>query len=225
MDLQSLFDAHVFASVQKRLHLDKLAGDARWSFAMDDGLLRFGNRLAFSAQVLGTESQASATWLWGWANPASAIPDRLLRTVDSLKAWGAQRGIAEFTAARSPTTQRSGEWWGLLACGLVKAGACYAGAYDGGSLHLLITDLTYPPRRRTGAMQAANIMMQGISDHVVRDQRRAVVGYLDWLGWAATEDGTDIITRADDGQELRIAFDERGRIALATTGVGAKAAT
>ncbi len=222
MDLQSLFDTHVFASVQKRLQLEKMIGDAHWSFAMDDGILRFGNRLAYSAQVLGTESDRNATWQWSWAGAASRIPDRLVGTADSLRAWGAQRGLAEFTAARSPASPRSGIWWGMLACGLVKAGTCYAGAYDGGRLVLLITDLTYPPRRRTGAMQAANIMLQAISEYTIGDQRRAVDCYLDWLDWTLDMDGDDIVAHADDGQDLRIAFDERRRIARATTGASAK---
>ncbi|NJK81384.1 MAG: hypothetical protein HC914_16455 [Chloroflexaceae bacterium] len=45
---------------------------------MIKGVLPFGTDMAFQVQILGTAAEQPGTWLWGWANAASGIPDPLL---------------------------------------------------------------------------------------------------------------------------------------------------
>ncbi len=222
MDMRTIFDCHVFAALHKQLRLQELVGDAEWAYAMDDGLLRFGDRFAFRAQVIGTEATASATWMWAWANTASGIPERLLRAAAALREWGAKRNLDGFTAPQSSNRAHPGQWWAMVASGLIKAGAFYRGPYDGGALFLLITAPAYPPRARTTGVHAANVMIQAIMAFEIHDHRRAVEAYLGWLGWTGTKDGGDIVVRDDHGQPLRIAFDARGRIARAGAEQAAK---
>ncbi len=91
--------ATLYASVSfdRQLLLADLIGDLPWAYDLQTGVLAFGYRFAWHADILGTESQESGTWLWSWANEGGNIPEQQQAASLKLKALGEEHGIAELT--------------------------------------------------------------------------------------------------------------------------------
>ncbi len=85
------------SSFGKQLHLSGLIGEQPWNIDLKTSLLSFGDKYRWHFQLLGTESEASGTWLWAWATTASKLPAHLLVASHVLKTYGEQRGIPELT--------------------------------------------------------------------------------------------------------------------------------
>ena len=71
-----------------------LAAAERWKVDLQSGLLRFrfqDHFLEGPAQVLGTYSEITHTWLWGWAN--EAISPNMRTASEAARAAGQQPGL------------------------------------------------------------------------------------------------------------------------------------
>ena len=76
--MRSMFAAcihHAISSFERQLHLSDIAGKGDWHFDLSTSTLSFDNLYQWHAQLLGTESQASNTWLWAWANADTSDKD------------------------------------------------------------------------------------------------------------------------------------------------------
>ena len=69
---------------KQQLHLGDLVGDLPWAFDVPTGTLSFGD-LHWHAQILGTESHQTNTWLWAWANTGSNLPPALIQASLQMK--------------------------------------------------------------------------------------------------------------------------------------------
>ena len=85
-----------FAFDRQLLFAD-LIGDLPWAYELQAGIVSFGDPFSWQAEVLGTESEESSTWLWAWANDASTIPKQQQAASLKLKALDREHGIAELT--------------------------------------------------------------------------------------------------------------------------------
>ena len=92
-----MYASSMLFAFDRQLLLADLIGDLAWQYDLQTGFLSFGDRFAWQAEVLGTESQESGTWLWAWANNASSIPAQQQGASLKLRALGEEHGIAELT--------------------------------------------------------------------------------------------------------------------------------
>ena len=90
--LQPHVDRHAILGFEKQFHAYDVIGDASWWVDLDEGTIVFGGELEMGAALLGTE--ASGTWLWGWANPGE------------LPGAGDRRRLAATSTAASTTCRR-----------------------------------------------------------------------------------------------------------------------
>lgn len=116
---------HVPASLDKQVYFSDLIGNPDWHLDIASGLITYGTMSPWHAQLLGTESEASGTWLWAWANTESNIPAHLLTASLALKAYGEQHGIPELATPEVPLDQVEGHTLALLASGICEANAYY----------------------------------------------------------------------------------------------------
>jgi hypothetical protein len=65
---------HALFALGRQLLLADLVGDLDWAYDLPTGLLSCGDRYRWPAEVLGTESEETGTWLWAWANAAGNVP-------------------------------------------------------------------------------------------------------------------------------------------------------
>ncbi len=73
-DLSPLFDDHAALSFDRQLALARAVGKQDWRCDLESGVPSFGPGRCWPVQILGTESEASRTWLWAWANPSADVP-------------------------------------------------------------------------------------------------------------------------------------------------------
>jgi hypothetical protein len=74
----------------------------RWDWDADQGSIVFSDdgtpRVIAQAQLVGSVSRKTGTWLWAWAN--RSIEQRLYRDLAEVRKFGEQKGIWQLTTAK-----------------------------------------------------------------------------------------------------------------------------
>ena len=210
--LTTTYDKHAAATFDKQSYLNDIVGALDWEFDMDTGLLGFGGTHEWLAQVLGTESEQSGTWLWGWANDASGIPDNLLACANSLRKLGTDSAIPELTEPQVPADELDGHFWSILATGLCRANAYYRGPYDGGAVYLLIKDANYRHTLDHPLVRLASVFPQAISTYPISNHKHALKGHAEFLGLSVQPQENATIIADSQGGQLSAEFDGQNRL-------------
>src|SRR3989442_1317459 len=100
-----LFSRSALSSFHKQIYLNELVGAFRWHFDVATGIVSFGKDLYWHAQILGTESYETNTWLWAWANTGSNLPPALIQASLQMKQLGKQKKIRELTEPQISLTE------------------------------------------------------------------------------------------------------------------------
>lgn len=209
--LGELFDRHAAASRDKQQALSALIGEHSWELDTRNGIITFNERLGFPAQVLGTESEVSNSWLWAWANEASPLPEKLLASAKEMHAIGEQEGIAELTQPQISRDNVDGHYLSLLASGLCKADCYYRGPYENGAAFLLISAPAVRQKMDDSPAHLASMFSRVISTFEM-DHRNALRAYLEFKRYAVKETPAGLIGRSSRGGELKATFDRAGRV-------------
>ncbi|MCS6847728.1 MAG: hypothetical protein RMN52_08445 [Anaerolineae bacterium] len=223
---EDLFTKHGAASFDKQIYLDAMLGKRGWAFDLNSGVLAFRRpheeNLQLNAQVLGTESADSQTWLWGWANP-SGIPDALLKSANELKAFGAAAGAPELITPELPITPEvNPQRIAMIGCGVQRAGCFFRAPYPRGALYLLIKDPRYKRSVTRPIPRILRVFPMFLSDYHVANQRAALLSYLQFYRLDVRDEGRHIVAAtkatprtllgAEAPQQLVAEFDERDRL-------------
>ena len=197
----------------KQLHLNHLVGRFTWHFDVRAGILSFGKHYHWHAQILGTESNETNTWLWAWANTGSKLPPALVQASLRMKHFGEQQQIPELTEPQIPLTDDiNGHVLSMIASGVCDADAYYRGPYDGGAALLLIKDEKFPRSKESPLARLPHIFPQAISAFAIPDHRLALTRYLDQCGIVYTSEGNAITVREKENAVLTATFDEQKRL-------------
>ena len=206
---RTLLSRHAGASLARQIAFGDVIGDAAWEVDMGAGVIAFGVR-AFSMQVLGTEAEGDQSWLWGWANAASGIPEPLLRSASELRAFGKSEGIDVLSERSFPLARKGGHELALFASGINGSSAYYRAPYDGGALYVLVTNPGVPPVRETPDERVPTILAQMLQmfdlDHGI-----ATRSFLHDAGFTV-EDGEGELDARRGATALTLTFDEQGRL-------------
>ncbi len=218
--LRNLLNQHIVASYHKQQYLQDAVGERQWSFDLPSGTIFFGEFLSFSTQVLGTESDASKTWLWSWANNASGIPAAHLKAAAKLRAIGADNGVDELTSPELATKNVSAQDLAMIAAGLFGAGAYYRAPYSGESaggggavwLILMDPDGRLARRQQVDAAKAVSVFTQALMGLPITDHLTAFKGYMQWLEWPYEKPGTSVVATDPSGAQITAQFDAHHRL-------------
>lgn len=211
--LQALFDTHASAVFDKQSALNDRVGRLDWNFDTGTGILRFGDKYQWKAQVLGTESGVSGTWLWAWGNKASHIPENLLEASRSLRQLGADNGISELSSPQIRLDDGfGGHFWAILATGLCKANAYFRGPYKGGAAFLLIKDADYPEEAGDPLGRLRSMFPQAVCAYNIGDHRRALLGHAESLGLPVQSQADCVSIKDGAGNCLVAKFDDAARL-------------
>jgi hypothetical protein len=212
-DLQDLFEKHAASSHTKQLALNDLLGPHNWQFNMDSGTLDLGKGRVCSAEIIGTESLSSGTFLWAWANEASNIPPALVRSAEELKALGEREGIEElFTATLPIDGERiKGHKLAMIASGVCNADAYYVGPYEGGAAYFLIRNTPLGNRATTGTLRMIRVIEEIVSTHPC-NHREMILSYLNQEGFSVTNRDNHYVAIAENERSLRFSFDDQDRM-------------
>lgn len=217
--LRRLFDRAIGVALDRQSYLADRIGDWDWSVSLQDGEMTFtdptsGEQVSTSIQILGTESELSDTWLWGWANEASGIPLPLLTIGRALGQVGSDRGVPEFSAPSLSREAVDGHTLACVASAAHPVAGYYRAPYDGGALYVLLTgpELVEPPpfsalvRLTTGWPRVLSVMADRISE-----PRAALKAYVKHLGLQVDEETSDSILISGPKGAARVRFDADDR--------------
>jgi len=209
----SLFTRYVLSSFLKQFHLCDLVGESAWRFDVPTGTLSFGDDIHWHAEILGTESDETQTWLWAWANTGSNLPAALVQASPEMKDLGEEQQIPELTEPQPALTEDvNGHVLSLIASGVCDADAYYRGPYDGGAVFLLIKDAKFPRSNESPLARLATVFPQAISTFSIADHRLALKSYLDGAGIAHVKEGNAVIVKEGRETVLMATFDKQNRL-------------
>ncbi len=201
MIFEELFIKHGAASFDKQIYFDAMYGKARWALDLGTGVLALTRPheepVQLFAQVLGTESEDSGTWLWAWANTDQKFSQTLLQSAHELRDIGEREAVAELTAAELAC----GRWVNsqtlcAVASGLCRAGCTFRAPYPRGALHLIIRD----PRFKRPVSQPIPRILRAfplfLKRYPLRRQREALLHYLEFYRLEIETLSDSVIARA-----------------------------
>ncbi len=136
-NFQELLEQNAGLSFEKQQIFNDLTGALAWNINLNTGTLSFGN-LEFPIQVIGSLSFNDYSWMWGWANSKSGIPENLLGNALELKRIGENKQIRELTEGHFASEEGFEHKMGLIATGIFKTNAYFCANYGQGTMVLTI---------------------------------------------------------------------------------------
>ena len=139
-NFKEIFEEHVF-SVYKRQYQFMSFTSKKFEFGINvlENTITFGPSKTYSIQLVGSESDLSNTFLWGWSNKMSGLPDNILETINQVKNIGAKRGIGELTTPMFYKYDLDGHEASVVATGLTNSTCYYRAPYNNGAAFYLIS--------------------------------------------------------------------------------------
>ena len=134
---EDLVDQNAGLSFEKQLNFNDLTKGLAWNINLNTGTLSFGN-LDFPIEVIGSLSFNDYSWMWGWANSKSGIPENLLGASLILKEIGEKKQIEEFTEGHFSAEEGFEHKMGLVTCGMLNADAYFCANYGQGTMVLTL---------------------------------------------------------------------------------------
>ena len=218
-DFHQVFSATLgkMAAVQGRFA--DIVGNLDWNVDFDRCEIAFGDQI-YKIQFIGSESNVSDTWLWGFANQSGLSPEATAFSHEILRA-GREWGLQAFSKPGFELDEMlNGHNLSIAACGAVGENLCYYGCrHDKGCAFVAITDapdLLFEP---LSAHEFVKISSGCIQNHDV-DHKIFIKSFLEFNGVKFDENvekggffkkGKDEIVAKFD-KELLIKFDDKGRI-------------
>ena len=209
-DLSQLLDEHGLIAFDRQIAFSEVLGDRDWTFDQDDGILRLGDDITLAAQILGSTSSKSNTWLWAWANPS--IDEALAARSREAARLGGERGMTILVEPKLDLGRGIGDGHllALAVAGLLDADAYFRGSHAGGHVFLLVDEpraKQFSPEPEARAVTVISEALRYGSDLVTPT---AIANYLRGLGLVFSEDVGEI--RIGSGESGTFQFDELGRL-------------
>ncbi|MEP2237879.1 MAG: DUF6882 domain-containing protein [Maribacter sp.] len=141
--LEELIEQHTGLSFEKQMNFSDVIGSNAWELDMGKGNIIFED-LDFPIQIIGSLSFNDRSWMWGWANAKSGMPENLLVQSNQLKEIGLKKNIKELTDGHFNVAEGFEHKIGMMACGLFKCKSYYCANYGQGTLVVTIDDDKIP---------------------------------------------------------------------------------
>lgn len=207
-DFLSLLSLSVGTAILRQNRLgEQIIGENGWNIDVRNRLITFGDK-TFDCGVIGSEDYASQTWLWGWANTESGLPENVFAP-----ARRAKRNMSEcaeiITAKFSLDELHSGHNLAMTTVGAAEKNACYYRCpYDGGALFVQINGLPDELFAPAPLLEIANRIVEIIGAFYC-DHKLLTAGILHQNGYEINVSENEI-TATDGEGILRVEFENVG---------------
>ncbi|MCT1689975.1 hypothetical protein M3B11_03210 [Brevibacterium sp. p3-SID960] len=213
--LQDLVNRAVFLSAEMQAAFGRRIAEADWEvdFAADPPTLRFTGEqpLDVRAHMLGSESQQTATWHWGWDN-INDFPAPVVDLSHAVRKYGAAHELTEFTTEEIDLSEELALRLTLAAKTITGRWAHYPVDAGGGSVVWLLVEHPELTLGQPAIRDLVRSLAQGLTETEVTDHRAALIAYAEQRGFPLAElEGTDLRILAADGS-ADVTFDEQNRI-------------
>ena len=207
--LQSFFERFALVSLEKQEHFFQNLGERTLDLDLDAGVARFSSGLTCRFQVLGTESDNTLTWLWGWADEQSETPESLLASCRELRSRALQ--VPEFQSPSLELNRADGNMLSIVSSMLCQATAFYRDDFEGGALYVLVfCDRTErnPGFDRSGLLK----QLSELAEIYDADFRNVLLSYFREKGLPVTDGPREISGELATGERLVADLDGQGHI-------------
>ena len=208
-DFFSLLSLSVGASYAWQNAMGALViGNSGWNVDVRERTIRFGDR-SFPCGILGSENTSEGTWLWGWANTESNLPDMFLSP--SRRAKRALPFVPEFSEGKFMLDElRTGHNIAMVSVGVSDKHVCYyrCPVDDALSIFVRIEGLPDEVFAPLPLDELAKIYLRVISSFYC-DHRLLAAGFLFQNGYDFSENGA-VMSARSGGRELKFTFEEIG---------------
>jgi len=186
---------------------DLIIKDRDWSADLSKGILSFGSD-DFSVQFIGSESNSTGTWLWGWEN-VNNFPESILKVANEAGSIGDVKRLKQLTTAEIELTDvYNGYTFSAVACALSSDRMCYyRGPHGGGAIFMAFSPSSEEVFAPATAHEFGDTVMTCIQAFTV-DHRIFIESFLDQNGTGFEWDRNAIIARFDN--DLKIEFEPVG---------------
>ncbi|QDU53295.1 DUF6882 domain-containing protein [Gimesia panareensis] len=212
MDYDTLLNQHLCFALDRQLLLADLVEDLDWGYNVSTGILSFGDRYEFQAEILGTEADGDASWLWSWANEMSSLPPERTQAALKLKQLGEAEGIPELSEARHSLSVVNGHALGMIAVGQKLGQAYYHGPHDQGAVLLLIVEPQMPWAVENHLQRITTTFPQIIAQMEVEDHQNALFHYLQHYDLEPEAMENALVVRENGAEILHASFDDLNRL-------------
>ncbi len=140
-DYISLLSLSAGAAIVRQNKLGELVvGENGWNIDVRNRRIKFGER-EFDCGIIGSESHYDGTWLWGWANTESNLPENVF--APSRRAKRALTECAEFQTAKFGLDEiHTGHNLSMITVSVSEKNACYYRCpYEGGAVFAQVEGL------------------------------------------------------------------------------------
>lgn len=151
-------------------------GENGWNADVKGCTIKFGERV-FRSGVLGSESESSGTWLWGWANTEGGLPE--IASAPSRRAKRALPDCPEFQNGKFMLDElHTGHNLAMVCCGVSEKNLCYYRCpYSGGAAFVTVEGLPEEVFAPLEAESLIRLYMEIISSYYC-DHRLLAAGML-----------------------------------------------
>lgn len=213
--LQDLVNRAVFLSAEMQAVFGRRIAGADWEvdFGAEPPTLRFTGEqpLDVRAHMLGSESQQTSTWHWGWDN-INDFPAPVVDLSHAVRRHGAAHELGEFTTEEIDLTDELALRLTLASKTLTGLWAHYPVDAGGGSVVWLLVEHPELTLGEPAIRDLVRSLAQGLTETEVTDHRAALIAYAEQRGFPLAElEGSSLRLLAADGS-ADVTFDEQNRI-------------
>lgn len=212
-DFTQVFSACLGKMMSRQNRLFEILGQSNWDIDFNDGKISFSNGLSYEFEFIGSESEISQTWLWGYEN-INGFEDRLLNLAKDSLNLGLKLNLAQLHSAEiSLDDSINGHSLSVVACGLSERNlAYYACRYEGGCAFVALKGLDLQVFSQNLASEFLEICMRCLQNFSL-DHQIFIKSFLDFNETKfELKDNTITAKFEADDKILEVKFDKLGRI-------------
>lgn len=204
-DYLSLLSLSAGAAVSRQKKMGELViGENGWNVDVKNRCVKFGEK-EFGCGIIGSESYISNTWLWGWANTESGVPE--ICFAPSRRAKRSLTECAEFRTEKFMLDEvHTGHNLSMITVGASEKNVCYYRCpYDGGALFVQIEGLPESVFAPISLDELAREFLEIIGSFYC-DHKLLAAGFLHQNG-CSFEDGGNYLSSTAGSRTLRLDFE------------------
>jgi hypothetical protein len=209
--IQNLFDIHCLPALEKQYRLATLLEAEDWRLDLNAGTIIFNNRYVFPVQLVGLESEADRSWLWGWASQDADIAEELLVEANALWEYGERYDIDLLADPRFPLDEFDGHYLALIASGVQRASCYYRCPYRDGAAYVLLSAKIIDKQTGWSPRQFVDALNDLVTKYTF-NHRTAFLSFCTWRNWDVDGEAPTFRVYVPSGEVITVRFDRQSQL-------------
>lgn len=184
---------------------EKVVKGRAWNADLAKGTLSFGDSV-YPVQFIGSESNSSGTWLWGWEN-LNGFGEHILKFTNETKKLGELWNLEPLTISQFEISDTfNGHSLATVACGISKEKYCYyRGPHSNGAVLMAFSNVPNEVYDSVNLQTFMRITLDTLQNVSV-DHKIFIESYLMWNGTKYEWIDGNIVAHFDE--DLLVEFEQ-----------------